>query len=306
MISCKYCGEPNPFDRILCLKCGKTLDKANPELLQTTEPLPQKIVYRQTESFAGTLLLYVFTVFLFICLFLLFYSGGIPEPVLSLSAAKNLDEKILQLTKKNAPCVPLTQEELNILLEREWSGVRESINTALPSFIRLNRIFLTLGEHDLTLYLHFMIKHIPIFISFTGMLHAENQEMRLNIRKSSVGALRLPFPVTHYLTRPILRECIDHKRFSLPYGIQNLDITNFNLFVYKNPDFKSSSKPDEKSSVPSDLLLIQAGDVCLSKNEREKAEKYFRLALLHYPSTPLKSHIQDQLKLCSPEKESEK
>lgn len=306
MIPCKNCGALNPIDRILCLKCGKPLDKAGPEALQNMEIPLQKDLHILKENLAGTLFTWLFSwvffIVLFVSLYFFFYSGNIPEPVLSLSSARNLDQKILLLTKGAEPYVPLTQEEVNIHLEREWSRAKDSITAVLPSYIQMNRIFISLHEHDLTLYLHFMIRKIPIFISFTGILDTKNQEIRLILRKSAVGALRLPLVLTQSLIKPILRECLDHKRFVLPYGIQSLDISNTTLFAYKNPDSRGSSKPGAEAAIPSDLLLVQAADVCLSKNEREKAEKYLRLALIHHPASPLKSYILDQLKLCTGEK----
>ena len=298
MIACKKCGELNSLNRTLCLKCGEKLDKTGPEAIQETVPPPLKRVQIRKESIAGTFLTYLFFTFLFAALCLFFYNGLIPEPVLSLSSARTLDHKILLLTKNREPYIPLNQEEINIYLEREWSRARDSITALLPSFIRLNRIFITLRDHDLTLYLHFLCKNIPVFISFSGILTAEHEEIRLLAQKSAVGALRLPLLVTHALVKPVLQECLRNKRFSLPFGVRTLELANSSLFVYTQAGTVDSSKPDLQGPIPSDLLLVQAADVCLSRDERDKAEKYFRLALLHYPGSPLKSHIQDQLKLC--------
>lgn len=304
MIPCKKCGELNPIDRIFCLKCAEKLDKTGPEALQRPVPPLKKNVQIRKESLAATLLTYLFFTFLFLSLCLFFYNGHIPEPVLSLSSARNLDHKLLLLTQEE-PYISLNQEEVNIYLEREWSKAKDSLTAALPSFIRLKRIFVTLHDHDLTLYLHFMIRQVPIFISFFGIPEADNQKLHFLARKSSIGALRLPLLLTHSLVKPLLAEASDPKRFDLPYGIQSLDMAKATLFVYKNPASRDASKPSAEAPTPSDLLLVQAADVCLSKNEREKAEKYLRLALLHYPATPLKSHILDQLKLCDQKKEGD-
>ncbi len=305
MIACKKCGELNSLNRILCLKCGEKLDKACPEAIQEAVPPRVKCVQIPKESVAGTFLTYLFFAFVFAALCLFFYNGHIPEPVLSLSSARALDHKILLLTKNNEPYVPLNQEEINIYLEREWGKARESITALLPSFIRLNRIFVTLKDHDLTLYLHFLCKNIPVFISFSGILEATHQEIRLLPQKSTVGSLRLPLLLTHALVKPILTECLKNKRFALPFGIKALELAHTSLFVYTQPGTADSSKPDLQGPIPSDLLLVQAADVCLSRDEKDKAEKYFRLALLHYSGSPLKSHIQKQLKLCLRKKDGD-
>ena len=302
MIPCKQCGENNPIDRVLCLRCGTKLEKSGPGNITPLRPKPLKPLAPPQESLAGTLLTYLFFGFLFIALCLFFYSGLIPEPVLSLSSARNLDQKLL-LLKQNEPYVSLNQEELNIYLEREWNRAKDSITARLPSFITLKRIFLTLKDHDLTLYLHFTSANIPVFISFTGTLCVEDRKIRLLVSKSSIGALRLPVLVTRTLLNPVLRECRENKRLDLPPGIQNLDITESTLFAYQTPQSGNASKNVPETQVSSDLLLVQAADVCLSKNEKDKAEKYLRLALLHYPGTPLKSRIQEQLRLLAPKKE---
>ena len=110
MIACKKCGELNSINRTLCLKCGEKLDKTGPEAIQETVPPPLKRVQIRKESIAGTFLTYLFFTFLLAALCLFFYTGLIPEPVLSLSSARTLDHKILLLTKNREPYIPLNQE----------------------------------------------------------------------------------------------------------------------------------------------------------------------------------------------------
>ncbi|MBN2143052.1 MAG: hypothetical protein JW774_00360 [Candidatus Aureabacteria bacterium] len=232
------------------------------------------------------------------------YTGHVPHQDPTINDIQSLDRKMAHWGEsKNY--ITLNEAEANIFLERQISLLREQFEQLYFRFFRFRKIILEPGKTYLTVHFIYRLLNKPLDISLTGTVSCMNNQPTYHINKTRFGKMIFPRFLSLHILRPVnsLFRSPEFMKALPPVSQIKIENRLFFLFPHASPDalpsgLSSSPSPDSSGSIPDDMLLIQAADSFFLRNQYQLAVKYYQLALLKVPRSPLSDYIKKQIHLC--------
>jgi hypothetical protein len=312
MIKCHHCGTLNSIDRFLCLSCGKKLNLTDSNFIVSESASPaeikkssQGIRLEKDGIFEG--LFFKSTIGLFLILvYLMSYTGHMPQLEPTLTDIQSLDKKLSQISKSR-DYLTLNEVEANIFIERHFFVLRDKLKQVYPRFFSFQKLILQPGKSDLTIHCIFSFFKKPLDLTLYGTLSLKNNQWTYPVHQARFGKMIFPRFLALFLSRPLYSLWKTEKLTEKLPPLSQVKIENRQFFLFpllsSGSDSTKAASPSSMNSslpeaAPDDLLLIQAGDSFFTRNQFKLAMKYYQLSLLKVPHSPLSDYINKQIRLC--------
>jgi hypothetical protein len=300
------------------MDCGRRLDFNDPSLLESKAAGPEDEASASLSPHARRFsleksdvlgkMIFLFAMFIvFLGVFFVLQTSHVPEKELSLAAARNLDRKLSRLESADQSVyAALNGDEVNIFIERRLAPHREALSAMKPDFLRFQKAFVQLERYGLSLHLKYHLFKRPFFFTLEGTIQIREGKFDLDCHRFSAGKLRLPVRLLSTVFGKEAPYLDENAVFEAPEGVASVKINRKILSAFSSGNAKapgsaapgSPGSPDRK--LPDDVLLIQAADHCFDRKRFARARKYYSLALIRFPNSPLKNHASTRLKSCTP------